>query len=195
MAMPAVLAVVAVAVGGLPGVILGFLAVLLLVDRLLERAVAFTGWGMFEAERTFARLGRRRRLSELERRLRREPPDTDRLAYLAEDSGLAAVSRRRRLGVQEIPIDSIVGTVDAKKAEAFDRDWRPPAFSKGRWTQMCMAAQGGTELPPISVYRLDDEHYVIDGHHRVSVARSLGARGIDAEVVELTPPGTPADRG
>jgi hypothetical protein len=188
LALPVLLVVIALVLGGVPGVIIGFLAFLLVVDRLLERVVSFTGWGRMEAEHRFTRLERQRRLTDLERRLRRQPPGGDRLAYLAEDSGLIALARRRRLGVQEIPIDSIAGTVDRRKAEAFDRDWRPPAWSKGRWTLMCMAAQGGTELPPIAVYRVGDQHYVIDGHHRVSVARSLGASGIDAEVTELSPP-------
>ena len=50
---------------------------------------------------------------------------------------------------------------------------------------MCHAAQHGTELPPISVYRVGEAHFVRDGHHRVSVARALGAIAIDAHVVEL----------
>ena len=50
---------------------------------------------------------------------------------------------------------------------------------------MCIAARRGTPLPPISVYRAGREHFVRDGHHRVSVARALGADSIDAEVVEL----------
>ena len=48
-----------------------------------------------------------------------------------------------------------------------------------------MAARRGAPLPPISVYRLGDRHYVDDGHHRVSVARALGMAAIDAEVTEL----------
>jgi len=36
-------------------------------------------------------------------------------------------------------------------------------------------------------FRLGSEHYVRDGHHRVSVARALGETRIDAEVVELRP--------
>ena len=43
----------------------------------------------------------------------------------------------------------------------------------------------GTELPPISVYRVGAEHDVRDGHHRVSVARALGDVLIEAEVVIL----------
>jgi hypothetical protein len=43
----------------------------------------------------------------------------------------------------------------------------------------------GDPLPPISVYRVGDVHFVKDGHHRVSVARSLGLRDLDAFVTEV----------
>jgi hypothetical protein len=51
-----------------------------------------------------------------------------------------------------------------------------------------MAQAGGTALPPIVVYRVQDVHYVVDGHHRVSVARDQACLTIDAEVIELQPP-------
>jgi hypothetical protein len=40
-------------------------------------------------------------------------------------------------------------------------------------------------LPPIDVYRVGDGYYVIDGHHRVSVARSLGRDTINARVIDV----------
>jgi hypothetical protein len=179
--LPVLLAAAAVAVAGLGGVLLGFTAVALLLDRLLDRTPV--GSGVTDAETLYRGLARRRRRVALARRLRRRPADE--LAYLPVDAGWAAIAQRRRLGVQAIPIDSIVGTVDRRKAVAFDRSFRPPRWSQGRWTQMCIAARRGTPLPPISVYRAGREHFVRDGHHRVSVARALGADSIDAEVVEL----------
>ena len=47
-----------------------------------------------------------------------------------------------------------------------------------------MAGRRGAPLPPISVFRVGDEHFVDDGHHRVSVAHPLAWRAIDAEVTE-----------
>jgi hypothetical protein len=141
---------------------------------------------MVEADHAYRRLARQRHRAELAGRLRRQAPDH--LAYLAVDVGWAAVAQRRRLGVQPIEVDSIVGSVDGPKATAFDRAFRPPAWSRGRWTQMCLAARRGTAMPPIAVYRVGREHYVRDGHHRVSVARVLGAHTIDAHVVELEQP-------
>ena len=60
---------------------------------------------------------------------------------------------------------------------------------------MCHAVQTGAALPPISVYRHAGLHYVRDGHHRVSVARALGATDIDADVTELIPAGGWAPTG
>jgi hypothetical protein len=187
LALPAPFAAGALLAGGVPGFLLGFVAALLLVDRLLDRLIGVTGATRLEAERRFARLSRERRLTELRRRLHREPAEGDDLVYLPVDTGWAAVAARHPLGVQPIAIESIVGTVDAHKASTFDRGFHPPDWSRGRWTLMYVAAQRGAELPPISVYRVGDEHYVRDGHHRVSVARATGAASIEASVVELVP--------
>jgi hypothetical protein len=115
-------------------------------------------------------------------RLRRS---TAGLGYLADDTGWAATAPRRRLGLQTISIGSIAGTTDRHKAEAFDHALRPPDWSRGRWTHLYVAAQRGAPLPPISVYRIGERHYLRDGHHRASVARALGAESIEANVVEL----------
>ena len=48
--------------------------------------------------------------------------------------------------------------------------------------------------PPILVYQLGDAYFVIDGHHRVAVARRKGTEQIDAEITELRTDWTlPAD--
>jgi hypothetical protein len=185
--LPALLLAAAFVAGGAPGVILGFVAALLVLDRMLDHAIGFSGWGMLDAERSFRRLARQRRRTALGRRLHHLPPDGDRLAYLADDTGWAAVAGRRAIGVQTIAVESIVGTVDGHKSVAFDGSFRPPRWSRGRWTLMYLAARAGTRLPPISVYRVGGDHFVRDGHHRVSVARALGTGAIDAEVVELRP--------
>jgi hypothetical protein len=184
--LPGLLLAAGVALGGLALVLLAFVAFLVAVDRVLDRVIGFAGWSMVEAEHTYRRLSRQRRRSEIAGRLRRRP--AEHLAYLALDTGWPAVAQRRHFGLQAIEVESIVGTVDGPKALAFDRAFRPPKWSRGRWTQMCLAARRGTAMPPIAVYRVAGEHYVSDGHHRVSVARALGAHTIDAEIVELEQP-------
>jgi hypothetical protein len=90
----------------------------------------------------------------------------------------------RRLGVQVISLDSIVGTVD--RSREFDRSFRPTSPRvRDRWQQINLAQRKGQAMPPIDVYRIGEVHFVKDGHHRVSVARSLGYRDIEAYVTEV----------
>jgi len=185
--LPTLLVAAGLALGGLALVLLVFTAVAIAIDRVLDRTIGFAGWSLIEAEHAYRRLTRQRRRAELAARLRHRSDPT--LRYLPTDTGWAAVASRRRLGVQPIAIDSIVGSVDGQKTLAFDRCFRPPRWSRGRWTQMCLAVRRGTAMPPIAVYRAGGEHFVRDGHHRVSVARALGADTIDADVVVLEQPG------
>jgi hypothetical protein len=177
----AAFALAALVFGGVVGFLLGFAAVLLIIDRTWP----VTGLLMSDAQRAGARLARQRRLAALARRLKRRPADEGQLLQLPDQ--VEAGAERRTLGVQAIALDSIVGTTEREKATAFDRCFRPPAWSQGRWQLLWIARCRGTPLPPISVYRVDDQHFVRDGHHRVSVARALGESTIDAEVVQLRP--------
>jgi uncharacterized ParB-like nuclease family protein len=90
-------------------------------------------------------------------------------------------------GVQEIPLDRIVGSAaPPSKTGDFDPEFSPVnRRTRDRWTRIYREMVEGDELPPIDVYKVDDDYYVIDGHHRVSVARSLGRATINARVVEV----------
>jgi hypothetical protein len=91
----------------------------------------------------------------------------------------------RYVGLQTIDLDTVLGTVDRERG-GFDRQFRPTtARVRARWERIANAARRGEPLPPISVYRIGDVHFVRDGHHRVSVARALGRDTIDAYVVEV----------
>jgi hypothetical protein len=138
---------------------------------------------MVDAGAAFARSQRRRRRARAANWLlgRR---GGGRLTTLEHELG-AAPARRYRTGLRAVPLDSIVGTAEVAKARTFDASFRPPPSSRRRWEGLWLAARRGGQLPPISLYRLGDRHYVDDGHHRVSVARALGMAAIDAEVTEL----------
>ena len=99
----------------------------------------------------------------------------------------AGLEGRSYGGVQEIPLDQVVGSAaPAAKTGDFDPGFLPVNRRlRDRWTRIYQAMVEGDELPPIDVYRVGDEYYVIDGHHRVSVARSLGRATINARVVEV----------
>ncbi len=90
------------------------------------------------------------------------------------------------LGVRVIPVAKIVGTVSRSKD--FDRDFRPQFdHVEERLDQFARAfPQGG--FPPITVNKLGDAYFVIDGHHRVAVAKRLRMDYIEAEVSEFQVP-------
>jgi hypothetical protein len=144
-----------------------------------------TGNLMVDAQTAFARSQWRRRRARAANWLLRRPPERSRLCSLECDLGPMPPSARRAVGLRTVPLCSIVGTVEAGKARRFDRTFRPPPSSRLRWERLWTAARRGESLPPISVYRLGEKHYVDDGHHRVSVAHALGMAAIDAEVTEL----------
>jgi hypothetical protein len=81
--------------------------------------------------------------------------------------------------LRSIPLDAIVGTVDA--TTDFDAGFRPAAQRvSARWQSVARAYRDGRSLPPIAVIERPDGYYVLDGRHRVSVARTLGHAHIDA---------------
>ncbi len=147
--------------------------------------MADTGFPATDAEHDFLRARRRAVLSRLATWLRREPDDVSEI--LPFDEVVAALGRvgERRLGLQVIPLDSIVGSVD--RTRDFDRRFRPRSGrSRERWERLATAQRRGEAIPPIDVYRVGELHFVKDGHHRVSVAHALRLRSIDAYVTEVT---------
>jgi ParB-like nuclease domain len=118
------------------------------------------------------------------------------------DAALEAAGREGRsfAGVHEIPLDRVVGSASAPgKGGDFDPGFLPiDRRMRDRWTRIYRAMVEGEELPPIDVYKVGDNYYVIDGHHRVSVARSLGREFINARVIEVAttaPLGTETEAG
>jgi len=144
-----------------------------------------TGFPASDAQNDFQRARRQRTLGELGRRLRREPDDV--ALILPFEEVVEALGRvgERYLGLRNVPLDQIVGSVD--RTREFDRRFRPVSRRvRGRWERIAAAQRRGESMPPISLYRIGELHFVRDGHHRVSVARSLGRIDIDAYVTEVT---------
>ncbi|GAB4406686.1 MAG: universal stress protein [Anaerolineales bacterium] len=88
------------------------------------------------------------------------------------------------LGLREIPLDAIVGSVG--RSQDFTRSFLPKnTVDKTRWARIALETESATGLPPIEVYQLGEVYFVKDGNHRVSVARQMGARTIQAYVTEV----------
>lgn len=83
-------------------------------------------------------------------------------------------------GLQNIPLDQIVGSVG--RYHEFSRAFLPRREAlRQRWLR-AMKLHG--RLPPIDLYKVGDVYFVVDGNHRVSVARQAGARTFEAHVWE-----------
>jgi hypothetical protein len=107
----------------------------------------------------------------------------DRLLELEDVERRLKPFGRRYLGVRAIPLEALVGTDSG--GGAFTRDFRPlRAFSRDRLRSL-QEAFGDGGFPPIVAVKLGGTYFVIDGHHRVAVARRRGAAMIDADVTEL----------
>ncbi|NMC53097.1 MAG: ParB N-terminal domain-containing protein, partial [Chloroflexi bacterium] len=59
--------------------------------------------------------------------------------------------------------------------------------ARERWTRIGMLMMMGEPLPAVELIQVGDEYYVRDGHHRISAARALGYRHIDAVVTAWQP--------
>jgi hypothetical protein len=117
-----------------------------------------------------------------------------RRAWLAQKLGsLAGRSRRlqvlegtgaagqRSAGLQIVSIRAIRGS--ESRTRDFDADFNPMTeHTQERWIRLYNAWVEGEHLPPVELVRRGDSYYVRDGHHRISIARSLGQEYIEAEV-------------
>lgn len=142
-------------------------------------------WSLYvQGEMAFHKAKRRAMLQNLWARIRRKPN-----ALLA----FGKVQARLRLniqhdrGIQDIPLDQIVGSVG--RSTEFSNHFLPMRERmKERWSRVYAQVISPEGLPPIEVYKVDDMYFVVDGNHRVSVARELGAKTIQAHVIELPTP-------
>jgi hypothetical protein len=90
----------------------------------------------------------------------------------------------RYLGIQDIPIEKIIGSVGRK--DDFDQQFRPLKGNlQDRWINI-FVHQELDDLPAINVYQVGEFYFVEDGHHRVSTARYLGRKYVQAEVRQYT---------
>lgn len=86
--------------------------------------------------------------------------------------------------LKNIPLNAIVGSVG--RYTDFTRGFFPRReVDKERWARVRMQAEHLEGLPPIEVYQVGDVYFVIDGNHRVSVAKSLNTETIEAYVTKV----------
>jgi len=101
-------------------------------------------------------------------------------------------------GVKTIRVDQITGSLN--RYHEFDRAFLPTQDNiSSRWQNVDRAFYQEIDLPPVVLYKVGEVYFVVDGHHRVSVAREQGQEFIEAEVrecstrVNITPDIKPED--
>jgi len=86
-------------------------------------------------------------------------------------------------GVKTIRVDQIAGSLN--RYHEFDRAFLPKDDQlASRWQKVDRAFYQEVYLPPVVLYKVGDVYFVVDGHHRVSVAREQGQEFIEAEIRE-----------
>lgn len=84
----------------------------------------------------------------------------------------------------DVPLTAIVGS--ATRQDDFDADFTLVNRAlDARRRRVTDAFEEGTFPPPLDLVRLGELYFVSDGHHRVSVARSLGWDSLPATVKQI----------
>ena len=135
-----------------------------------------TGVPLVDAQWDFRRARRAYLAARLGRWVRR-CRCANRPRVLAAAAVLAAGPSR----LEVVSLGAIVGTLEP--TPGFDSQFRPASeVLRRRWEQIALAHRRGIGLPPVVLRRQRDGYYVVDGRHRVSVARALRLGDIDAWV-------------
>lgn len=91
------------------------------------------------------------------------------------------VRSRHHGGIKPVSINRICGTLG--RSTDFDSSFHPLSDRiRERWVGVATARLLNLPLAPVTLIQIRDYYFVVDGHHRISVARALGESAIDAEI-------------
>jgi nucleotide-binding universal stress UspA family protein len=109
----------------------------------------------------------------------------DLLAYDEVSSKLRAVSQTN-LGLQQVALKNIIGSVN--RISDFDRNFRPLSDGDStRWADVkaAMTSPFAAGVPPVTLYKIGEAYFVMDGNHRISIAKEMGLDSVEAYVTEV----------
>jgi uncharacterized ParB-like nuclease family protein len=103
-----------------------------------------------------------------------------------EDQHREKAFETRDRGVHEIALEHIVGSVG--RYHDFDQQFRIGSHLPAeRLEKIKNALRRGNSLPPVKLYQIKNQYYVLDGNHRVAAAKQLGHNEIKAHIFEFIP--------
>ena len=156
-----------------------------------------TGSAHQDARDDFDRARRHANFAKLAAWLHGQPSSCNRLPVLGEVTIItgAAAPGVRRLEHERVagpgagaeamvPIERIVGTVEPTMS--FDRHFRPTSdVPRTRFERIAADILSGRGMDPVDLYRCGGQYYVLDGRHRIAVARALGERWVLANITDV----------
>jgi hypothetical protein len=155
------------------------------ISRRLEEVIPYMDLNE-QVDADFTRARRRARLRAVVARVRREHTPNRLLSFEEVRRELPVANKRLRQGTRVVEVDQIVGSVG--RWGDFDRSFLPARSSVGhKWKRIDRAFHRAEDLPPVELYEIGDAYFVVDGHHRISVARYHDVPTVEAAVVEFHP--------
>ena len=138
-----------------------------------------------QVDADFTRARRRARLRSVMARIRREHA-SNRLLSFDDVRREHAANNRLHRGTRVVEVEEIVGSVG--RHDEFDRSFLPARANVGhKWKRIDRAFHRTEDLPPVKLYKLEEAYFVVDGHHRVSVASYHDVPTVEASVAEFHP--------
>ncbi len=105
------------------------------------------------------------------------------LKNLSTDGFKARSINSHSLGIRSVPLDQIHGSEN--RSGDFDAKFYPTRYEdRQRWVNIAKLRLLHVDLQAVSLIQVGEVYFVRDGHHRISVARALGEKYIDADVVQ-----------
>jgi hypothetical protein len=139
-----------------------------------------TGLARADAQDDFDRALRRARWATLAGWLHGRSSSRNRLLVLGGETIIIGAGGRD----VAVPVDRIVGSVEPTRC--FDRRFRPTSqLPRARFERIAADVYCGRGMDPVDLYQCGDRYYVLDGHHRVAVARALGQRWVLANITTV----------
>ena len=136
-----------------------------------------------QVDKDFSLARRRALLRRIGARLRRNAASDGLLCFDDVRKIPGALGRIYR-GMRTVSLAQIGGSVG--RCSEFDGDFMPAkANVEARWKRIDRAFHRGEELPSVSLHKVGGFYFILDGHHRVSVASYHGVEWVDAEVTEF----------
>lgn len=138
-------------------------------------------WDALDRPSTFEKARRKEAYRRFSRLVKRQGEST--LVPLDELQQRLRMFEQSYVGIRPIPVDAIVGSAD--RASDFDNKFLPKTSrTRERWKHLERRFPAG-DFPPIVVYQVDESYFVVDGHHRVAIAKAKGVTTMDAEITRL----------